>query len=68
MRTISPETIQDSILLTKRLIGLADEALVECEDDSCLLLCFIIIDSAYSIRQALDRYMGSVSMVESGSS
>ena len=38
-------------------MDLADQALIECEEDSCLLLSSIIRDSAYSIKQAVAMYV-----------
>ncbi|MGA7879216.1 MAG: hypothetical protein WCA08_26395 [Desulfoferrobacter sp.] len=57
MNKLSRETIHESLLLTRRLIDLADKALDECEEDSCLLLSSIIRDSAYSIKQAVSMYV-----------
>ena len=54
---LSSETIEESLLLTRRLLDLADKAFEECEEESCLLLSSIIRDSAYAIKQAVAMYV-----------
>jgi len=41
--------------LARQLIMLADDAEAEAEDDSCVVLCGVIRDSAYKIRNLAER-------------
>ena len=68
MNRLSFETIEESSLLAKQLIDLADRALIECDDYSCLLLSSIIRDSAYTIKQAVAMYLNSLEVESRGDS
>ncbi len=41
--------------LAEKMTQLADDVEATCDDDRCLVVCSIIRDSAYKIRQAAER-------------
>ena len=56
MRKVSDSHLERCLVLVTQLMHLTDRMLMECDDDSCLLLCAILRDSAYQIRRAVERY------------
>ncbi len=47
--------IDAAIDLAEKMTQLADDVEAKCDDDRCLVVCSVIRDSAYKIRQAAER-------------
>jgi hypothetical protein len=47
--------IEKAIELAEKMIQLADDVEVRCDDDHCLVVYGVIRDSAYKIRRAAEQ-------------